>query len=64
MIDNVNFKKLKFPEIVAISSIFLNEIKIEDNLMFISDLNCSNICKDIIKDLNNIKEEYQKKRAY
>jgi|UniRef100_A0A6C0ECW2 superfamily II RNA helicase len=51
--------KLEFSEIVALLSIFISENKNNDEI-YVNDLNCSNICKDIIDDIKKSVETFCK----
>ena len=53
------FDKLEFDEIVAICSVLVNEYKNEE--IYISDLECSNMCKELLK---NIEIEIEKFEVY
>ena len=52
-----HFENLDFPEIVALLSIFITDNKDIDEV-YISDLNCSDICKNIIYDIQKIIEKF------
>lgn len=53
-----NINKLEFAEIVALCSIFINEHKSKDSV-YITDLNCSNTCKEILYYLENYIKKYK-----
>ena len=56
LLDHENFKNLVFSEIIALCSIFINEHKISTDI-YITDLDCSQNCKIILKYLNDYKED-------
>ena len=51
--------KLEFSEIVALLSIFISDNKNNDEI-YINDLNCSDICKNIINDIKKSIEHFCK----
>jgi len=57
IINNIKFNNLVFSEIVAICSILINENK-SKNTVYISDLNCSNECKELLNNVQNLSEKY------
>jgi superfamily II RNA helicase len=56
----LEFDKLEFNEIISICSILIKHDKNNENL-YISDLECSNECKEIINNLNNYINNMQNK---
>ena len=58
LIHHECFSKLEFSEIIAISSIFINENKSYTNI-YISDLNCSMYCKNLLEDINKCIIKYK-----
>ena len=58
LINHESFSKLEFSEIVAISSIFINENK-SNNDIYITDLNCTLDCKNILEDINKCIIKYK-----
>ena len=64
------FNELEFPEIVAICSILINEIKSKEEI-FIKDLDCSNKCKELLINIDKeiitfykLEDELNKKLSY
>ena len=60
IIFNNLFDKLEFPEIVAICSLLINESNKSQEEIFINDLDCSDICKELINNINKEIEIFNK----
>ena len=62
ILQHNKFNDLPFSEIVALCSILINENK--SNNIYISDLDCSPICSDILYFIENIQTKYLKEETY
>jgi superfamily II RNA helicase len=60
LIQHDNFNNLEFPEIVALVSLLINEYKSKDDI-YITDLDCSLKCKEILTYITAYSNEYNKK---
>lgn len=61
ILQHNKFNDLTFSEIVALCSILINENK--SNNIYISDLDCSDICSDILYSIENIQTKYLKEET-
>ena len=52
IIFNDKFNELEFPEIVGVCSILINESKTKEEI-FLSDLDCSTSCKELLVNIDN-----------